>query len=174
VNAEELRSLRPGGAGAEAGSGGGGAAPAPAEVQLTLWDGATLSGRLRADSLDCRLGCGAAVRVPVALVKEYAQPQPRAPAQAVQRIKAVVAELNADDWKNRDRAAAQLSALGPGAAGVLKGLREGQPPEVRQRIDQILASFNPASPRGAAPAAPAEGAEADPPVEAEVVPPERG
>ena len=82
----------------------------------------TLSGRLRTDSLDCRLGCGANVRVPVALVREYAQPQPRPPVQAVQRIKAVVAELNADDWKSRDRAAAQLAALGPAAAGVLRAM----------------------------------------------------
>jgi hypothetical protein len=32
---------------------------------------------------------------------------------------------------------------------VLKGLRDGQPPEVRQRIDQILASY--ASPSRPAP-----------------------
>ena len=139
VDAAELRGLRPGGGNAGA---GGGPTPAPTEVQLTLWDGATLSGRFRSDALDCKLGCGAAVKVPVALVRQYAQPQPKPPAQAVERIKAVVAELNADDWKARDRAAAQLTALGSGAAGVLKGLRDGQPPEVRQRIDQILASFD--------------------------------
>ena len=163
VNAEELRALRPGGA-IDSGGGGGAAAAAPTEVQLTLWDGATLSGRLRGDALDCRLGCGATVRVPVALVKEYAQPQPRPPAQAVQRIKAVVAELNADDWKARDRAAAQLSALGPGAAGVLKSLREGQPPEVRQRIDQIVASFEATGARRPQPA-PVPEAAPDAPVE---------
>src|SRR5204863_5413798 len=126
--------------------------PAPTEVQLTLWDGATLSGRLRGDALDCKLGCGAAVKVPVALVQQYSQPQPRPPAQAIERIKAVVAELNADDWKARDRAASQLTALGPGAAVVLKGLREGQPPEVRQRIDQILASYEAPSRPAPAPA----------------------
>jgi hypothetical protein len=59
----------------------------------------------------------------------------------VERIKAVVAELNADDWKLRDRAAAQLVSIGPSAAAVLRELREGQPPEVRQRIDQILTGF---------------------------------
>jgi hypothetical protein len=180
VNAEELRSLRPGGSGAGSDPGGTGAgaqAAAPTEVQLTLWDGATLSGRLRADSLDCRLGCGAAMRVPVALVKEYLQPQPRPPAQAVQRIKAVVAELNADDWKGRDRAAAQLSALGPGVAVVLKSLRDGQPPEVRQRIDQILASFEAAGARPAPqqPPVAADGDEVQPNPPADVdVAPERG
>jgi hypothetical protein len=172
VDAAELRALRPGG------GNGAGSAPAPTEVQLTLWDGATLSGRLRGDALDCKLGCGATVKVPVALVQQYAQPQPRPPTQAVERIKAVVAELNADDWKARDRAASQLAALGPGAAVVLKGLREGQPPEVRQRIDQILASYE--APSRAAPqprAAPPGGAVApNPPadVDVQVAPQERG
>jgi len=185
VNAEEMRSLRPSGADSEAGAAGGGGASAsplaPAEVQLTLWDGATLSGRLKTDSLDCRLGCGASVRVPVALVREYAQPQPRPPAQAVQRIKAVVAELNADDWKSRDRAAAQLAALGPAAAGVLRAMRDGQPPEVRQRIDQILASFEAAGAARPARQTPPVAVDGDavqpnPPADtdADVAPPDRG
>jgi len=136
---------------------------------------------LKTDSLDCRLGCGASVRVPVALVREYAQPQPRPPAQAVQRIKAVVAELNADDWKSRDRAAAQLAALGPAAAGVLRGMRDGQPPEVRQRIDQILASFEAAGAARPARQTPPVAVDGDavqpnPPADtdADVAPPDRG
>jgi hypothetical protein len=181
VNSEELRSLRPGGGAADATASAPRQAPAPTEVQLTLWDGATLSGKLRGDALDCRLGCGAAVKVPVALVKEYAQPQPTPPAQAIARIKAVVAELNADDWKARDRAASQLAALGPGSAGVLKTMRDGQPPEVRQRIDQILAAFQrdaaaSPSPRPMPPAAPRVPVAPNPPadVDADVGPPGRG
>jgi hypothetical protein len=172
VDATELRSLRPGGTGPSS-------TPAPTEVQLTLWDGATLSGRLKGDALDCKLGCGAAVRVPVALVQQYAQPQPKPPAQAIARIKAVVAELNADDWKARDRAAAQLMGLGAGAAGVLRGLREGEPPEVRQRLDQILSSYESAARLAPPPPARSDAAGAvapNPPadVDVQVEPPERG
>jgi hypothetical protein len=135
VEAEGLQGLRAGG------EGGAGAGGSPNEVQLTLWDGTTLSGRVRGDALDCALRCGAGLRVPVAMVKRYAQPRPRPSPQVVERIKAVVADLNGDDWKTRDRAAAQLASIGPSAAAVLKELRDGQPPEVRQRIDQILAGF---------------------------------
>ena len=149
------------------------------EVQLTLWDGATLSGRVRGDAVDCVLGCGASVRVPVAMVKEYTQPRPRPAPQVVERIKAVVADLNADDWKARDRAAAQLGSIGPAAAGVLKELRGGQPPEVRQRIDQILAAFDPGPQNNTPPAVPQprpapEGVPVDVPEGVEVVPEERG
>jgi hypothetical protein len=142
------------------------------EVQLTLWDGTTLSGRVRGDSVDCGLSCGVMVKVPVALVQRYVQPRPRPSPQAVERMKAVVAALNADDWKTRDHAAAQLGSMGPASAAVLRELRDGQPPEVRQRIDQILASFE------AAPEAPAEQPgrpeEANPPVDIQIEAPERG
>lgn len=136
---------------------------------MTLWDGTTLSGRVRGELLDCTLRCGAALKVPAAMLKRYHQPSPRPAPAVVERIKAVVAELNADDWKARDRAAAQLASIGPAAAAVLRELREGQPPEVRQRIDQILAGFE------QKPAAPAPvDADAPAPADLQVSPGARG
>jgi len=92
-----------------------------------------------------------------------------------------VAELNADDWKSRDRAAAQLAALGPAAGGVLRAMRDGQPPEVRQRIDQILASFEAAGAARPARQTPPVAVDGDavqpnPPADtdADVAPPDRG
>ena len=167
LDAEGFQALRPG-------TPPDGGTASPNEVQLTLWDGATLSGRVRGDSVDCVLRCGAAVKVPVAMVEDYTQPRPRPAASAVERIKAVVADLNADDWKTRDHAAAQLASIGPAAAAVLRELREGQPPEVRQRIDQILASFDAPQPDAAAAPRPAPGqSPAGAPDGVEVVPQDR-
>ena len=170
IDAEGLQGLRRGGVGggdveSEPGS-------SPNEVQVTLWDGATLSGRVRGDAVDCTLRCGAAVRVPVAMVTRYTQPRPRPSPQVVERIKAVVADLNADDWKTRDRAAAQLASIGAASASVLKELRDGQPPEVRQRIDRILASFD-SKPEAVTPEPPQPADPAGAPVEAGA-PPDRG
>jgi hypothetical protein len=168
VEAEGLRSLKQGTGGDESGAGSPGAGGvSPSEVQLTLWDGTTLSGRVRGDAIDCTLKCGAAVKVPVAVVKQYTQPSPRPAPQVVERIKGVVEQLNAPDWKARDRAAAQLASIGPAAAAVLKDLRENQPPEVRQRIDQILAGFEQNAEREGAGAAVQRGAR-EAPVEAEI------
>ena len=168
VQADGLQGLRPGGGGAaEAGT-------SPNEVQLTLWDGATLSGRVRGDAVDCTLRCGATVRVPVGMVKRYSQPRPRPSPQVVERIKAVVADLNADEWKTRDRAAAQLASIGAASAAVLKELRDGQPPEVRQRIDQILASFESKSDVAAPPRPAPEAVPPQVPIEVDAIPPERG
>jgi len=171
VDAAGLQGARQGGGadadpdGAASGAGDGDAAN---EVQLTLWDGTTVSGRVRGDAVDCVLRCGTSVRVPVGMVRRYTQPSPRPPEQVVKRIKAVVAELNADDWKARDAAARQLASIGPASAAVLRELRDDQPPEVRQRIDHVLASFekkpDPEVPGSAPPAANAP-ADAEAPAE---------
>jgi len=54
------------------------------------------------------------------------------------RIKAIVADLNADDWKQRDAAEEQLVKIGAGVGPTLKALRDQQPPEAQQRIDSVL------------------------------------
>lgn len=114
----------------------------PLDVQLELWDGSTLSGHLQQPDVQCQLSSGVSVRVPVALVKEYRQPQPQPSGQMVERIKATVAELAAEDWRARDRAEAQLTQMGPSAAGVLRELRDKQTPEAQARIDSILKEFD--------------------------------
>jgi hypothetical protein len=112
--------------------------PGSLDVSVTLWDGTTLSGQLQDQELACHLTSGLDVKVPVALLAEYQQPQPAPADQMVDRIKATVKELNAEDWKVRDHAEATLVAMGPVAIGVLKELRPSQPPEAQQRIDSVI------------------------------------
>jgi hypothetical protein len=110
------------------------------DVQVTLWDASVVSGQLQDPSLRCKLGSGVTVSIPVALVEEYNQPTPAPAAGMVDKIKSAVSQLNADDWKVRDRAEAELTSMGPVVISVLKELRASQPPEAQQRIDQILAN----------------------------------
>ncbi len=58
--------------------------------------------------------------------------------QVVNRIKAIVVDLNADDWKARDRAESQLTAIGVPVIGVLTELRPTQSAEAQQRIDLVI------------------------------------
>jgi hypothetical protein len=108
------------------------------DVQVTLWDETTVSGQLSETELTCNLRCGVAMRVPVALVEEYNQPSPQPSDALIKKVKDFVAELNADDWKARDRAETQLVGMGPVVIGTLKQLRGGQNPEAQQRIDSVL------------------------------------
>lgn len=113
----------------------------PLDVIVRLWDDSSLSGQLQEPELNCLLKCGVSVKVPVALLAEYSQPQPKPADAMIDRVKMVVEKLNADDWKVRDEAQKQLTAMGAPIAPVLKQLRGAQSPEAQQRIDDVLASF---------------------------------
>jgi hypothetical protein len=60
----------------------------------------------------------------------------------VEKIKALVTELNADDWNARQKAQEKLAAMGSIATSVLRDLRPHQPEEAQSRIDQILAALD--------------------------------
>ena len=113
-------------------------ADSPVDVQVQLWDESKVSGQLEQSDLDCKLSSGLTVKVPVALVSEYSQPTPQATGVVTDKIKALVADLGAPDWRARDRAEQQLLAMGPVVATVLKQMRATQPAEAQQRIDSIL------------------------------------
>ena len=127
------------------------ASDAGLDVQVTLWDQSIVSGQLQDAQVQCTLKSGLVLSVPVALVREYDHPEPQPSSAMVEKIKETVAKLNAEDWKERDRAAAQLMEMGPIVAPVLKSMRDAQPPEAQQRIDMVLASV--AGPKGKKPAA---------------------
>jgi hypothetical protein len=108
------------------------------DVQLTLWDDSTLSGRLTESRLACRLNCGVTVRVPVALVENYRQPLPAPSPVMVAKIRAIVRELDAEDWRTRDTAQARLVAIGPPVMSVLRQLQPTAPAEAARRIELIV------------------------------------
>jgi hypothetical protein len=119
----------------------GAGAPSPAEVQVTLWDDATLSGQLKGDVVVFTLKSGVIMKVPAALIEQYTQPEPQPSQELLDRIKSIVAELADPDWKHRDRAADQLRSLGPAVGSVLKKLKVSQSPEAQKQIDSILKGF---------------------------------
>jgi hypothetical protein len=128
------------------------------DVTATLWDGTTLSGQVQDPVLQVTLGSGGTMSVPVSLLGRYEQPQPQPSPPVIETIRGVIGDLNADDWKKRDRAQAQLTAMGPVAIGVLRKLREAQPPEAQQRIDAILKELEQRGKSGAGGAGAAGGA----------------
>ena len=93
---------------------------------------------------------GLSVKLPVALIDVYTQPSPMPSDQMLEKIKAVAQQLNADDWKARDQAQADLVAMGSTVVPVLKKLRPDQGPEAQQRIDAILKQFEKSAVPGAA------------------------
>lgn len=124
----------------------------PLDVVVRLWDDSSFSGQLEEQELTCLLKSGVTLKVPVALVAEYTQPQPKPADLMVEKVKQTVEKLNADDWKVRDEAQKQLTAMGVPIAQLLKEMRAAQTPEAQQRIDNVLQGFK--GPGGATNATP--------------------
>jgi hypothetical protein len=108
------------------------------DVQVTLWDQTTLSGQLRDPQLVCNLKSGVTMTVPVPLINKYENPLPRPSDMMVDKIKAIVTDLAAEDWQRRERAEQQLVTIGTSVVPVLKEVRDVQPLEAQQRIDSVL------------------------------------
>jgi hypothetical protein len=110
----------------------------PTDLSVTTWDGTVFSGQLQEQAVQCHLKSGLDVQVPIGLVESYTNPSAVAPQMILDKIKSLVGDLNADDWKQRDGAEQQLVKFGPGVAATLKQIRDQQPPEAQQRIDSVL------------------------------------
>ena len=110
----------------------------PSDLSVTTWDGTVFSGQLQEQTVQCHLKSGIDVQIPIALVESYSNPSATVPPMVMDRIKGIVNDLNADDWKQRDAAEHQLVKIGPGVIATLKDLRDSQPPEAQQRIDSVL------------------------------------
>jgi hypothetical protein len=106
-----------------------------------------MGGQFRDPMLTCKLISGIEMKIPLALLASYTNPQPRPSESAVERIKAVVKDLSSDDWKTREKAEAQLVEMGDHIVPVLKDIRAAQAPEAQQRIDSILSQLEKNPPR---------------------------
>jgi hypothetical protein len=113
----------------------------PQDVHVTLWDETSFKGQLQEPDITCVTKDGLEVKVPIVLVDEYLQPQPKPSAAMVARIKELVGDLNADDWNARQKAQEKLTSMGTIAVAVLKEVRADQPEEAQSRITQILAAI---------------------------------
>lgn len=108
------------------------------DVQIELWDQSRVSGNLQAQELACALASGITIKVPVMMIEQYTQPLPQPSSAMIERIKALVVELGADDWKQRERAESQLASMGIAVVNTLKEMRPSVGPEAQQRIDSVL------------------------------------
>ncbi len=72
------------------------------------------------------------------MLESYSNPSATVPPMIMEKIKQIVGDLNADDWKQRDAAEHALVKIGPSVVVTLKQMREAQPPEAQQRIDSVL------------------------------------
>lgn len=155
INAAEVRKLTSRGqASEESGSAGRSSDETFGnDIQLTLWDNSIVRGQLSESTVQCKLQSGPVVSIPVPLIVVYEQPEPKASAGMMEQVKATVVRLNADDWRERDRAQQELIEQGDVIVPILRELRPAQPPEAQQRIDQVFAKIGASATSSPSPAA---------------------
>lgn len=108
------------------------------DVQVSMWDGTSVSGQLDRPTMQLLLSGGTPVEVPLALLERYDNPRPRPADAMVQRVREIVGRLSADDFKDREAAERELVKLGPAIIPVLRELRDAQGPEAQSRIEAVL------------------------------------
>src|SRR5207253_1886129 len=104
--------------------------------QAQLWDDLGGDAALGAHAIDC---WQAAPEAAATFLSRKLKPVVAVPAE---RITPLVAALDSPTFAMRERAARDLTALGPGAEAVLRDVLTKQPSlELRQRIKTVLAAW---------------------------------
>jgi hypothetical protein len=117
------------------------------DAQVTLWDGSLMTGQLSGSNLSYLLLSGVELSIPSPLLSKYDQPHPLPSADMVKQIQSAAADLGAEDWRQRDRAEANLTTMGPAVIGVLRTARPKLDAEAQQRIDGIIKKLEFAEPK---------------------------
>jgi hypothetical protein len=110
----------------------------PGRATVTLWDKTQLRGQMVADTLTFQITPGPTLAVPTARIVSVARSVVLPPEETRLRVEALVAQLGAESYADRQKATEELTGMGPNIAPLLKPYAEDDDPEIRQRIGDIL------------------------------------
>ena len=116
----------------------------PGQVAVTIWNGSVLRGRLAVPAVTFAITPGGpTVKIKVAEIAALARSTVDPPEAIARKVLALIAQLGAASYKDREAATRELVALGPGIVPLLKRHRENPDPEVSLRIERILSKLDP-------------------------------
>ncbi|MDH3583762.1 MAG: hypothetical protein OER86_06065 [Phycisphaerae bacterium] len=106
--------------------------------QAELWDGGTVTGRLKEAVLPIRIS-GHVFHVPARDILEATSPSPIIPDAVRTEIARLIRQLGSVQWNQREQATTKLEEYGLLARPQLEQvLRQTQDPEVRRRVQTLL------------------------------------
>jgi hypothetical protein len=108
-------------------------------VEVKLWDGSQLDGRLLVASVMTDLD-GLAVDLPQSLIVKMEQKSFKLPADLEAVVFGFIASLDSDDIEERDRAQYGLARLGPAVRSYVRraSAEKGASPEKSQRLQAVI------------------------------------
>ena len=111
-------------------------------LQASLWDGSQVVGRFETPYVQIAAN-ESSWQVPSQEFERFVMPTPALSEQARAKIILLIRDLGSDDWKTREQATQELSALGSLAAERLRQtVDQTRDPEVRRRAEAILAEID--------------------------------
>lgn len=113
--------------------------------EATLWNRSVLNGSLLNDRMAFRVVPGPTVRVFTAQLASLSRPAALPPAELRRTVDRLVAQLAAESYADRQAAQNKLLRMGPAILPLLKKHLNTSDPEVRRRIEALLAELSPTS-----------------------------
>lgn len=120
----------------------------PSWVAMKLWNGTTLRGRLKQESLKFAIQPGPELDINVGQIASLECPDALPPDETVDQVKKLVAMLDAANFKDRQEAQEALEKMGPTIIPMLKKGLADKNPEVRQRLQAIIEKLGGTVPDG--------------------------
>lgn len=113
-------------------------------VTITAWDGTTLSGKLAAPKMTCRIGPnGPRVSLLTTRIASITQSSPLLKPADRKKVEKLIAQLAAESHVDREKATQELLKMGKGVVTMLKKHANNPDAEVRGRIERILKELSP-------------------------------
>jgi len=119
-------------------------AKTPEAMTIRTWAAAALTGPLAEKAIGVSLGSGGPlVTVPFSAVASVVRSAPLPSPEITKTVMKVIARLGAESYTDRQAATKALKEMGPHIVPLLKRHLHSPDPEVRQRIEELIAASNP-------------------------------
>jgi hypothetical protein len=111
---------------------------APDQTSVQMWNGSAIKGKLNVDEIGFAVTQGDRWALPISKIKSITCPQAIPPKAMRLKIQKLITQLGAENYKDRQSAAAALAGMGKGIIPLIKPQLSNDDPEIRQRIEEIL------------------------------------
>jgi len=117
------------------------------DVEASLWGGTVVRGRLVEPAVTLAIDPGGpTVKVKAAEIAAITRPSADPPEEIGRKVVALIGQLGAESYKDREAATKVLQEMGPSIIPLLRRHLDNADPEVRQRIQNILEHHKPTTP----------------------------
>jgi hypothetical protein len=108
------------------------------QATVQMWNGTVVKGMIDVKEIGFTVTPGDRWALPVGKITSITCPQAIPPKVMRQKIEKLVAQLGAENYKDREAAATALVGLGKGIIPLIRRHLSDKDPEIRQRVEDVL------------------------------------